>query len=156
MTIPGINLCQILSSAKSVPGIAYYFHANDRTTSQHIFDRSCGHSNVCCVVEKNRVKVIGRYPDQCSRTVGMTFTGDIPQMSAPVKTRFSRHQRQSHIVQNRINETRHIAIGKVYPRLTWKRAQMARKIMTLFIRSGSKFRCRGHLVSRPNHFREKI
>ena len=40
----------ILSSAKSGPGSAYYFHANVRATSQHIFERSCGHWEVCCVV----------------------------------------------------------------------------------------------------------
>ena len=39
-----------LSSAKSGPGIAHYIHANVPATSRHTFERSCGHSEVCCVV----------------------------------------------------------------------------------------------------------
>ena len=38
------------SSAKSGPGTAYYFHANVRATSQHTFERSYGHSKLCCVL----------------------------------------------------------------------------------------------------------
>ena len=41
---------EIINSANSGPGIAYYFQANVRATSQHTFERSCGHSKVCCVV----------------------------------------------------------------------------------------------------------
>ena len=51
-------LWTILSSAKSGPGTAHYFHANVRATSQHTFERSdIRGSNI-------RLKVIGRYPDQ--------------------------------------------------------------------------------------------
>ena len=45
-----VTLKNILSSAKSDPGTAYYFHANVRATSQHSFERSCGHSEVRSVV----------------------------------------------------------------------------------------------------------
>ena len=44
------NYSVILSSAKISPCTAYCFHANARATSQHTFERSCGHSKVCCVV----------------------------------------------------------------------------------------------------------
>ena len=40
----------ILSSAKSGPGTACFFHADVRATSKHTFERSCGHWKVCCVV----------------------------------------------------------------------------------------------------------
>ena len=39
---------KIPSFAMSSPGTAYHFHANVPATSQHTFERSCGHSKVCC------------------------------------------------------------------------------------------------------------
>ena len=49
-----VFLVIILSSAKSCPGTACYFHANVRATS-HTFERSCGHSKVCFIVAQTSV-----------------------------------------------------------------------------------------------------
>ena len=40
------------------------FILNVRDTTQHTFERSCGHSKVCCDVVRTFLNVIGRYPDQ--------------------------------------------------------------------------------------------
>ena len=46
--------------SKKGPGTAYHFRANVRATSQHTFERSRGHSKVCCRGSNVRVKLYGK------------------------------------------------------------------------------------------------